>query len=239
MVSTSDCPHCEGRGWVNVPGRAVRRCECWTSPPLATLLANSGMRPAEIAAAMEPWDERYSLRPNFVESWAVGKAVAPQSEPWAIVLLSAREIDAQGDPVGAGAPGRGKTKAAALAMRSWCETKRMPGLWVNVPEALDDAMDERARFHVPLAEIEERIIGAKGLVVLDDAGAERGNEARASAFSAWIYRRHRNLAPTLITTNAADLEALGDGRIASRLGEADVRRLLGATDYREIKAAAS
>lgn len=187
--------------------------------------------------AFEPWDESYSLRPNFVEAWAIGKAVAPQSEAWAIVLLSARELDGKGDPVEPGAPGRGKTKAAAMAMRAWCEARRMPGLWINVREALEDAMCERARLHVPLAEIEERIIGKKGLVVLDDCGAERGNESQASALSGWIYRRHRGLLPTVITTNAADIDALGDGRIASRLGpgQADVRRLEGAYDYREMK----
>lgn len=238
------CEQCDDRGWVSPPGRPreVRRCTCWSSPPLETLLANSRMSAPEIAAALDPWDESYSPRPNFAEAWALSRAVAPGSDPWALVLMSARAIENRtapgintGELLDPGAPGRGKTKAAAMAMAKWCDTRRMPGLWVNVPTDLDDAMDERARFHVALAEIEERIINSP-FVVLDDAGAERGNEARAAAFSSWVYRRHRDRKPTIITTNAATIDGVGDGRIASRLSEADVRYFTGARDYRELMA---
>jgi hypothetical protein len=234
---SASCELCGGRGWIIEPdggNGTARPCSCRTSPPVADLLRRSRMQPAEIFAALEPWDTSVAIYPAAVEAWAIGKAQDPSRGPWAMVLLSA--ISENGDRViGAGAPGRGKTKAAAMAMRRWCEMTGRSGLWINVPTDLDQVMDERRR-EEGAGKLESMIVRAPFLV-LDDCGAERGNEPRLSAFSGWVHHRHRSQSPTLFTGNAADPEQLGDGRISSRLGEADVRRLVGAHDYRGMRAA--
>jgi len=232
----ASCETCGGRGFVIVPDDGVgsaRPCSCRTSPPVEELLQRSRMRPAEISAALGEWDTEVAVYPAAVEAWAIAKAQNPASGPWAMVLLSAIAADAGGKIDGAGAPGRGKTKAAAMAMRRWCEVTRRPGLWVNVPADLDAIMEERRRDDGP-SELEAMIRRAPFLV-LDDCGAERGNEPRVSAFTGWVYHRHRELLPTLFTGNAADPDEIGDGRIASRLGEADARWLVGPFDYREYR----
>lgn len=234
----ADCDACGGRGWVIVAdggGGTARRCACQNAArPIAELLKASRMRPAEIAAALEPWDESLAPYPQSASLFARMKA-KPETvskAPWALVLLSAAGFDGD-EPVKAGAPGRGKTKAAAIAMRTWCELTNRAGLWVNVPADLGDVM--RDRLHDGSSELEAKI-RRYPFVVFDDAGAERDTEARSSAFAEWTYHRHREQLPTIYTSNAASPDQLGDGRIASRLGEAEIRYLVGARDYRDLRA---
>jgi len=232
---SAECETCNGRGWVIVPdggGGSAHRCPCQSAArPIAELLRLSRMQPAEIAAALEPWDESLSPRPHIPELFAQEKVRDLTVGKWALVLLSAVSVSTDG-PVGAGAPGRGKTKAAAFAMRAWCEATNRSGLWVNVPADLGTVM--RERLSDGLSELEAKIRRAHFLV-LDDLGCERDTEARTSAIADWVYLRHRERLPTVITSNAASPDQLGDGRIASRLGEADVRILAGAFDYREFR----
>jgi hypothetical protein len=230
------CETCGDRGWVIEPdggGGTARRCACQNAPrPVAELLRLSRMRPAEIDSALEPWDEAISPLPNRPTLFAQEKARDLNVGPWALVLLSAVSVNLDG-PVGAGAPGRGKTKAAAFAMRAWCEATNRPGLWVNVPADLGTVM--RERLADGLSELEAKIRRAHFLV-LDDLGCERDTEARTSAIADWVYLRHRERLPTVITSNAASPDQLGDGRIASRLGEADIRILAAPYDYRDVRA---
>lgn len=226
------CEICDNRGWVLVAdggSGSARPCTCRTSPPIQDLLRRSRMEAEEIAAALEPWDESAMPRPSFVEEFARSKATAPDQGPWALVLLSA---SSPGAKAADGASGRGKTKAASMALRAWCEATGRPGLWVNVPEAISRVMEERLADGYSET---EACIRQSPFLVLDDLGFERATGPRAEAVAEWLHYRQRRRSPTVIPSNATDVDQLGDGRIASRLGEAEVVILAGPYDYREFR----
>lgn len=218
--SVSECGKCDGRGWVvdmSTGGNgSARMCECRAVLHVPMLLEWSGMERSEISAAMEPWDAEAMLPPRYAQEF--GAAEERDRVRWALVLL--------------GKPGRGKTKAAAMAIRSWCQRNNAAGLWVNVPEGLGRAM--RERLANGYSDLEQKIRSARFLV-LDDLGFERSEGPRAEAVAEWVHFRHRRQMATVVTSNAEEVEQLGDARIASRLGEGEVHLMAGKWDYRDYR----
>jgi DNA replication protein DnaC len=218
-----NCENCDGRGWVIEPdagaGRA-RRCECQGVVAIESLLRESGLEAAEFGAALAPWDTSASAAPRKVIEWAKAAAAGETGEAWAMVLL--------------GEAGRGKTKAAAMALATWCAATGRAGLWVNIPEGVPRVMHERRDEDLRGGGLELAILNARFLV-LDDLGFERKDGPRAEAVAEWLHYRHRRQLPTLVTSNAADLDGLGDARISSRLGDGQDPILLMSAigDYRD------
>lgn len=216
-----DCDRCDDTGWIRFddgPGSGyAARCPCKTAvkedPKM--ILRRCNMSAVEAEMATTPWDGRVAPPPDFVLEFAVAAALKEEGREWCLVLL--------------GPPGRGKTKAAAMAMAAWCAHSHRSGLWVNISDDLPIVMQQRFEFG-GFSAFEDEIKNASFLV-LDELGVERDG-ARGSTVAEWIYYRHRRELPTLVTSNAATTDALGDGRISSRLGPGVVMR--GQHDYRDF-----
>jgi DNA replication protein DnaC len=219
----SDCPHCAGFGWLRVEGNAARRCRCrdprQSDEALRLALRAAGLEPDELRSALTPWDETAQPRPERVLAWGRKIAEGDDGAPPFVVLF--------------GLNGRGKTKAAAMTTAAYLRAGGTGALFVNAPEAVSRVMRERFDRELTRSPYEKRILGAR-LLVLDELGAEREGY-RAATVEDWIRHRHRRRRPTLITTNAPELDALGDGRVASRLGEAYQLELLSEVDYRDFR----
>ena len=121
-----------------------------------------------------------------------------------------------------GAPGTGKTHAAACAVRLAIEGMRRAEL-VTAQELLDGV---KARYDDPSAVDVMRIARSLWLLALDDLGAERRTEWSMSSIEDLIDYRLVSGLPTIITSNfrlgeLRDLWGGVDGaRIASRIGGA-------------------
>ena len=117
-----------------------------------------------------------------------------------------------------GAVGAGKTHLAVAVMNELIKRKRVPSLFVTVPELLDNI---RGAYNDPGRNIDEWMDTVKNadLLVLDDLGSERPTEWVQERLFVIVNHRYREALPTIFTSNvgAQDLFAqLGD-RTASRI----------------------
>ncbi|QIN77208.1 cell division protein ZapE [Rubrobacter marinus] len=133
--------------------------------------------------------------------------------------------------------GTGKTHLAVAIMTELIRRRRVPSLFVTVPEFLDNL---RGAYNDPGRDIDEWMDAVKNadLLVLDDLGAEKPNAWVRERLFVVVNHRYREALPTIFTSNIGpkDLaEQLGD-RTASRIIAMCEWVALEGEDYRETAA---
>ncbi|HEV3476010.1 MAG TPA: ATP-binding protein [Rubrobacteraceae bacterium] len=133
--------------------------------------------------------------------------------------------------------GTGKTHLAVAVMNELIQRKRVPSLFVTVPEFLDNL---REAYMIPGRDLDEWMDAVKNadLLVLDDLGAEKPNPWVRERLFVVVNHRYREALPTLFTSN------IGPKDLASQLGERTASRIIAmcewisleGEDYRETVA---
>jgi len=198
------CPECASTGWTAGPGFGeLRRCPCRTESDqeALVLIAEATIALRYRSCSRESWRGEWPLDAE-ADAWPA----TPGTDPWALVLL--------------GRPGVGKTHVATAVFR-WLlrRSPRRRALWITAEEAREISRREIER--APDGpRILDRIYEAD-LLLLDDIGREKVTADALDFVRRVIHRRHRDLAPTILTANALDLEAFAvfDPAVASRLHE--------------------
>lgn len=126
-----------------------------------------------------------------------------------------------------GLPGRGKTYAAAVAVREFVQSGKSAKI-ITVFSLLEAIKAGFSTGDDPLSRAENY-----ELLVLDDFGAEKISEWSKSVLTGLIDTRANNLLPTILTSNYSLKE------IRQKWGEVEgariVSRIVGSCEIREIK----
>lgn len=138
-----------------------------------------------------------------------------------------------------GPVGSGKTHLLyALGLGAEEKLKLRDVLFYNTTELMQSVRDDFGRAPADKERLLERILESKGLLLLDDIGAERLTDWTLEQFYLLINKRYENRLPILFSSNLSVqelAEQLGD-RIVSRIIETcDIVNLEGA-DRRLAKA---
>lgn len=133
--------------------------------------------------------------------------------------------------------GTGKTHLAVAVMTELIRRRRVPSLFVTVPELLDNL---RLAYNDPGQDIDEWMHSVKSadLLVLDDLGSEKPTPWVQERLFVVIDHRYREMLPTIITSNIGPRD-LGDklgARTASRIVSMCEGIELDGPDYREVSA---
>src|SRR5215204_476309 len=136
-----------------------------------------------------------------------------------------------------GGVGTGKTHLAVAVMNEIIQTKRVPSLFVTVPELLDNI---RGTYNDPGRNLDEWMDAVKNadLLVLDDLGSERATQWVQERLYVIVNHRYREALPTIFTSNT------GPKDLAVQLGERTASRMISmcewisleGEDYRETEA---
>jgi len=123
-----------------------------------------------------------------------------------------------------GGVGTGKTHLAVGVMNELMARKRVPSLFVTVPEFLDNL---RETYMIPGRDLDEWMDTVKNadLLVLDDLGSERPTEWVRERIFVIVNHRYREALPTLFTSN------IGPKDLASQLGERTASRIIAMCDW--------
>lgn len=123
-----------------------------------------------------------------------------------------------------GGVGTGKTHLAVAVMNELIARKRVPSLFVTVPELLDNL---RGAYNDPGRDIDEWMDAVKNadLLVLDDLGSERPTEWVQERIFVIVNHRYRETLPTLFTSN------IGPKDLAVQLGERTASRIIAMCDW--------
>src|SRR5215218_6287581 len=123
-----------------------------------------------------------------------------------------------------GGVGIGKTHLAVAVMNELMARKRVPSLFVTVPEFLDNL---REAYMIPGRDLDEWMDTVKNadLLILDDLGSERPTEWVRERLFVIVNHRYREALPTLFTSN------IGPKDLASQLGERTASRIIAMCDW--------
>jgi DNA replication protein DnaC len=123
-----------------------------------------------------------------------------------------------------GGVGTGKTHLAVAVMNELMQRKRVPSLFVTVPEFLDNL---REAYMIPGRDLDEWMDTVKNadLLVLDDLGSERPTEWVRERLFVIVNHRYREVLPTLFTSN------IGPRDLATQLGERTASRIIAMCDW--------
>ena len=123
-----------------------------------------------------------------------------------------------------GGVGIGKTHLAVAVMNELMTRKRVPSLFVTVPEFLDNL---REAYMIPGRDLDEWMDTVKNadLLILDDLGSERPTEWVRERLFVIVNHRYREALPTLFTSN------IGPKDLASQLGERTASRIIAMCDW--------
>jgi DNA replication protein DnaC len=115
--------------------------------------------------------------------------------------------------------GTGKTHLAVAVMNELMRRKRVPALFVTVPELLDNL---RGAYNDPGRNLDEWMDTVKNadLLVLDDLGSERPTEWVQERIYVIVNHRYREALPTIFTSN------IGPKDVATQLGERTASRII-------------
>jgi DNA replication protein DnaC/intein/homing endonuclease len=126
------------------------------------------------------------------------------------------------------------THLAVAVMNDLMTRKKVPSLFVTVPEFLDNL---REAYMIPGRDLDEWMDAVKNadLLVLDDLGTERPTEWVRERLFVVVNHRYREALPTLFTSN------IGPENLPAQLGERTASRIIAmcegveleGTDYRE------
>lgn len=133
-----------------------------------------------------------------------------------------------------GEVGAGKTHLAVAVMNELMQRKRVPSLFVTVPELLDNL---RGTYNDPGKNLDEwmDVVKNADLLVLDDLGSERPTEWVRERLFVIVNHRYREALPTVFTSNIGpeELPAQLGARTASRVIAMCEGVKLDGGDYRE------
>jgi DNA replication protein DnaC len=120
--------------------------------------------------------------------------------------------------------GTGKTHLAVAVMNELITRKRVPSLFVTVPELLDNI---RGTYNDPGRNLDEWMDAVKNadLLLLDDLGSERPTEWVQERLIVIVNHRYREALPTIFTSN------IGPKDLAAQLGERTASRIISMCDW--------
>lgn len=136
-----------------------------------------------------------------------------------------------------GGVGTGKTHLAVAVLNELIRRKRVPSLFITVPELLDNI---RETYSKPGRDLDEWMYAVQNadFLVLDDLGSERPTNWVRERIFVIVNHRYREALPTIFTSN------IGPKELAEQLGERTASRIIAmcewisleGNDYREIVA---
>lgn len=136
-----------------------------------------------------------------------------------------------------GGVGSGKTHLAVAVLNELIRKKRVPSLFVTVPELLDNL---RETYNKPGRNLDEWMDAVQNadFLVLDDLGSERATEWVRERIFVIVDYRYRETLPTIFTSNIGPMD------LATKLGQRTASRILDmcegiqieSDDYRETAA---
>lgn len=120
--------------------------------------------------------------------------------------------------------GTGKTHLAVAVLNELIHRKRVPSLFVTVPEFLDNV---RGAYNVPGRDMDEWMEAVKNaeFLVLDDLGSERPSAWVQERLFVIVNHRYREALPTVFTSN------IGPKDLAAQLGERTASRIIAMCDW--------
>ncbi len=120
--------------------------------------------------------------------------------------------------------GVGKTHLAVAVMNELIQRKRVPSLFVTVPELLDNL---RGAYNDPGRDLDEWMETVKNadFLVLDDLGSERATDWVRERIFVVVNHRYREALPTIFTSN------IGPKDLAEQLGERTASRIIAMCDW--------
>ena len=123
-----------------------------------------------------------------------------------------------------GGVGTGKTHLAVAVMNELIRRKRIPSLFVTVPELLDNL---RETYNKPGRNLDEWMDAVQNaeFLVLDDLGSERTTEWVRERIFVIVNHRYREALPTVFTSN------IGPKDLAQQLGERTASRIIAMCDW--------
>ena len=123
-----------------------------------------------------------------------------------------------------GGVGTGKTHLAVAVMNELIRRKRVPSLFVTVPELLDNL---RETYNKPGRNLDEWMDAVQNaeFLVLDDLGSERPTEWVRERIFVIVNHRYREALPTVFTSN------IGPKDLAEQLGERTASRIIAMCDW--------
>lgn len=163
-------------------------------PPPATNQADAAI----LCGAPDAY--RFSTRASWNGPWPLPEW---DGDPWCLVVL--------------GEPGRGKTHAATALFDQIARRRGLKAWWISWPRAMR-ALKAEMKFQPEGWTMEAKLFCDR-LILLDDVGATRDTDYEVETLRSVIIERFDRRLPTIITTNAPNLEAFAaiDERISSRL----------------------
>jgi len=176
---------------------------------IATLRQRSGLSKRMKGYTLENFDP-YASPPSTVR--AVEK-VEEYLNNWDENRESGRGLYLSGDV------GTGKTHLAVAVMNELIRRKRVPALFVTVPELLDNLRGAYNDLGRNLDEWMDTVKNAD-LLVLDDLGSERPTEWVQERIFVIVNHRYREALPTIFTSN------IGPKDVATQLGERTASRII-------------
>lgn len=132
-----------------------------------------------------------------------------------------------------GAIGCGKTHVAWALAEHWQseEMKGLRPLFWNVSELIRSIKKDFDKHPYDREKEEEYIMNHRGLLFLDDLGAERATDFVADTLYLIVNRRYEERLPVIITSN------LDIGELSDRVGDRIASRIAGMCDVVELKGA--
>ena len=127
-----------------------------------------------------------------------------------------------------GAVGTGKTHIA-YAIKDWLEYKQIWCRFENTTELIFDIKGDIGRDHLSRVNKAESLSEFKGILILDDIGAERISDYVAEVFYFIMNKRYNEMMPTIFTSN------LSLGQLAEKIGDRTASRIIEMCDVVEIK----
>ena len=120
--------------------------------------------------------------------------------------------------------GVGKTHLAVAVMNELIQRKRVPSLFVTVPELLDNL---RGAYNDPGRDLDEWMAAVQNadFLVLDDLGSERATDWVRERIFVVVNHRYREALPTIFTSN------IGPKDLAEQLGERTASRIIAMCDW--------
>lgn len=127
-----------------------------------------------------------------------------------------------------GAVGTGKTHIA-YAIQDWFNHQEIWCRFENTTELIFDIKADIGKEYLARSNKAESLSDFKGVLLLDDIGAERITEYVAEVFYLIINKRYNDMLPTIFTSN------LSLGQLAEKVGDRTASRIIEMCDVVEIK----
>ncbi len=134
-----------------------------------------------------------------------------------------------------GGVGSGKTHIAYALHRYGIEYTLIKSMLWNVTELIHEIMQDIDRGSYNKSRVEEKLVEYKGILFLDDLGAEKLSEWVKDILYRIINKRYEEMLPIVYTSNFS-LEELEE-RFKDIVGDRIVSRIVGSCDIFEVSGA--